>query len=197
MKNNYNEQTNISVDGHVLITDVDTNEVLLDKHNAINFQNFAFAVANCLANKTENSQNFYITKMAFGYGGTEIDGNGNITYKSPNVDGSNASLYNDLLDSNSNPYTKEVSNIEVLNAEGSPYTDMTVKVILDYDDPASAGLDLDNASNFDTAADWVIDELALVTESGYNLTHLIFHPIQKSKNRKIEILYSIRIRAGV
>ena len=197
MNNNFNEQTNISVDGHVLITDVDTNEVLLDKHNAINFQNFAFAVANCLANKTENSNNFYITRMAFGYGGTEIDGNGNITYKSPNVDGSNASLYNDLLDSNSNPYTKEVSNIEVLNAEGSPYTDMTVKVILDYDDPASAGLDLDNASNFDTAADWVIDELALVTESGYNLTHLIFHPIQKSKNRKIEILYSIRIRAGV
>jgi len=197
MNNNFNEQTNISVDGHVLITDVDTNEVLLDKHNAINFQNFAFAVANCLANKTEDSKNFYITRMAFGYGGTEIDGNGNITYKSPNVDGSNASLYNDLLDSNSNPYTKEVSNIEVLNAEGSPYTDMTVKVILDYDDPASAGLDLDNASNFDTAADWVIDELALVTESGYNLTHLIFHPIQKSKNRKIEILYSIRIRAGV
>lgn len=197
MNNNFNEQTNISVDGHVLITDVDTNEVLLDIHNAINFQNFAFAVANCLANKTEDSKNFYITRMAFGYGGTEIDGNGNITYKSPNVDGSNASLYNDLLDSNSNPYTKEVSNIEVLNAEGSPYTDMTVKVILDYDDPASAGLDLDNASNFDTAADWVIDELALVTESGYNLTHLIFHPIQKSKNRKIEILYSIRIRAGV
>jgi hypothetical protein len=197
MNNNFNEQTNISVDGHVLITDMDTNEVLLDKHNAINFQNFAFAVANCLANKTEDSENFYITKMAFGYGGTEIDGNGNITYKSPKVDGSNASLYNDLLDANSNPYTKEVSNIEVLNAEGSPYTDMTVKVILDYDDPASAGLALDNASNFDTASDWVIDELALVTESGYNLTHLIFHPIQKSKNRKIEILYSIRIRAGV
>ena len=197
MNNNFNEQTNISVDGHVLITDVDTNEVLLDKHNAINFQNFAFAVANCLANKTENSENFYITKMAFGYGGTEIDGNGNITYKSPKIDGSNASLHNDLLDSNGDPYTKEVSNIEVLNAEGSPYTDMTVKVILDYNDPASAGLDLDNASNFDAPADWVIDELALVTESGYNLTHLIFHPIQKSKNRKIEILYSIRIRAGV
>ena len=46
MKNNYNEQTNISVDGHVLIKDMDTNEILLDKHNAINFQNFAFAVAN-------------------------------------------------------------------------------------------------------------------------------------------------------
>jgi len=197
MNNNFNEQTNISVDGHVLIKDMDTNEVLLDKHNAINFQNFAFAVANCLANKTEDSENFYITKMAFGNGGTEIDGNGNITYKSPNVDGSNANLYNDLLDNVGNPYYKQVSSIDVLNAEGSPYTDITVKVILDYDDPASVGLDLDNASTFDTDSDWVIDELALVTESDYKLTHLIFHPIQKSKNRKIEILYSIRIRAGV
>lgn len=197
MNNNFNDQTNISVDGHVLITDMDTNEVLLDKHNAINFQNFAFAVANCLANKTESSENFYITKMAFGYGGTEIDGNGNITYKGPNVDGTNASLHNVLLDSANAPYYKDVSSIDVVNAEGSPYTDMTVKVILDYNDPVSTGLALDNASNFDTGTEWVIDELALVTESGYNLTHLIFHPIQKSKNRKIEILYSIRIRAGV
>ncbi len=199
MNNNFNEQTNISVDGHVLITDMDTHEVLLDKHNAINFQNFAFAVANCLANKTEGSENFHIAEMAFGFGGTEIDGNGNITYKSPKVDGSNATLYNDLLGGDGLPYKKQVSSIDVLNAEGSPYTDITVKVILDYDDPGTDDeqSDLDNASNFDTASEWVIDELALVTESGYNLTHLIFHPIQKSKNRKIEILYSIRIRAGV
>ena len=38
MKNNYNEQSNISVDGHCLIKDADTGEILLDKHNAINFQ---------------------------------------------------------------------------------------------------------------------------------------------------------------
>ena len=84
----------------------------------------------------------------------------------------------------------------MLDAEGASYTDITVKVILDYDDPVLAPA-LDNAQNFDTPSDWVIDELALVTESCKNLTHLIFHPIQKSKNRKIEILYSLRIRAGV
>ena len=44
MKNNYNEQSNISVDGHCVIKDIDTGEVLLDKHNAINFQNFAFEI---------------------------------------------------------------------------------------------------------------------------------------------------------
>lgn len=196
MKNNYNEHTNISVDGHCLIKDADTGEVLLDKHNAINFQNFAFAVANLLANKTENSDQFFIDKIAFGYGGTVIDANGNITYKNPQVDGVNGVLYDPLLDANSDPYVKQVSSIDVVDAEGNPYTDITVKVVLDYDEPTTAPT-LDNAQNFDDPDNWVIDELALVTETGYNLTHLIFHPIQKAKNRKIEILYSLRIRAGV
>jgi len=56
---------------------------------------------------------------------------------------------------------------------------------------------LDTASNYETAGEFVFDEIALVTESGNFLTHLIFHPIQKSKNRKLEILYTLRIRAGV
>lgn len=196
MKNNYNEQTDISVDGHCLIKDFDTGEVLLDKHNAINFQNFAFAVSNLLANKTENSNQFFIDKIAFGYGGTSIDANGNITYKNPKVDGVNGALYNPLLDGSSNAYTKQVSSIDVNDAESNPYSDITVKVILDYDEPTTAPT-LDNAQNFDHPDSWVIDEIALVTESGYNLTHLVFHPIQKAKNRKIEILYSLRIRAGV
>jgi|TARA_R110002050_G_scaffold91533_11_gene192112 hypothetical protein len=196
MKNNYNEQSNISVDGHCLIKDADTGEILLDKHNAINFQNFAFAVSNLLANKTENSNQFFIDKIAFGYGGTSIDANGNITYKNPKVDGVNGALYNPLLDGSSNAYTKQVSSIDVNDAESNPYSDITVKVILDYDEPTTAPT-LDNAQNFDHPDSWVIDEIALVTESGYNLTHLVFHPIQKAKNRKIEILYSLRIRAGV
>lgn len=197
MKNNYKEQTDISVDGHCLIKDADTGEVLLDKHNAINFQNFAFAVANLLANKAEGGNSFFIDKIAFGYGGTVVDANGNITYKNPQVDGVNGVLYNPiLLPDNVTAYTKQVSSIDLADAESNPYTDITVKVILDYDDPATAPT-LDNAQNFDDNDNWVIDELALVTETGYNLTHLIFHPIQKAKNRKIEILYSLRIRAGV
>lgn len=198
MKNNYNEQTDISVDGHCLIKDFDTGEVLLDKHNAINFQNFALAVANLLANKSVGGNQFFIDKIAFGYGGTTVDANGNITYRSPKVDGVNGGLYNPLLDSASPPaaFTKAVDSIDLVDAESNPYSDITVKVILDYNEPTSA-LTLDNAQNFETPSEWVIDELALVTETGDFLTHLVFHPIQKSKNRKIEILYSLRIRAGV
>lgn len=196
MKNNYNEQSNISVDGHCVIKDMDTGEVLLDKHNAINFQNFAFAVSNLLANKSVNSKQFFIAEMAFGNGGTVVDANGNITYKNPLVDGVHGKLYEALEQPAGTDFSLPVDSIDVVDAESNPYSDITVKVILDYNEPALQQAS-DNASDFTTNDNFVIDEIALVTESGSFLTHLIFHPIQKSSNRKIEILYSLRIRAGV
>ena len=35
--------------GHVLVRDYDTDEVLLDKHNAINYENFSIAIASLLS----------------------------------------------------------------------------------------------------------------------------------------------------
>jgi len=187
MKNYYNEELNISVDGHVQFKDMTTNEILLDKHNAINFQNFAFAVASALANKTENDNQFFIDKIAFGFGATIIDASGNVTYKNPKIDGVNGSLYNAFLDVNNNAITKQTTSITVTDAESNPYTDITVQVILDTE----------LAAFKDASDNVVINEIALVTETGHHLTHLVFHPILKNINKKIEILYSIRIRAGV
>ena len=71
-----NENSNVKVEGHVVITDADSGEVLLDKYNAINFQNFAFAVAQAMSGGTT----YAVNKLAFGYGGTSIDsGTGAIT----------------------------------------------------------------------------------------------------------------------
>jgi len=89
-----------------------------------------------------------------------------------------------------------VSEFIVSNATNQPYSDLQCKTTLDYAFPTDA-LTTDNAGDFDTEGNFVFDEIALVTEAGTYLTHLIFHPIQKSKNRKLEILYTIRIRAGV
>ena len=51
-------------------------------------------------------------------------------------------------------------------------------------------------SAVDDPENYVFDELALVGDNDELLTHLIFHPIQKSLNRKLEIRYTLRITAG-
>ena len=198
MKNNIIEKSKLSVEGHVVIRDSDTAEVLLDKYNAINFENFAFAVAHLLANKeSESGQGYFINTMAFGNGGTVVSPTGNITYKEPKVNGADGALYvpspGVLPDTN---FEKEITEFRIDNTETQPYTDLICTVVLDYDDPVTA-LTYDTAEDFETPENYVFDELALVTENGDFLTHLIFHPIQKSRNRKLEIIYSIRIRAGI
>ena len=193
-------EASVNVEGHVVIRDMDTNEQLLNKHNAINFQNFALAMANSLANKTDaNGKSFIVSKLAFGYGGSTIDSSGNITYKEAKVQGGSGALYNASLDNSVTPAVHlqvPVTEYSVNDAANEPYTDLACKVVLDYNYPADAST-LDTATNYETASEFVFDEIALVAETGDFLTHLVFHPIQKSKNRKLEILYTLRIRAGV
>ena len=194
-----NENSNVKVEGHVLIKDFDSGEILLDKYNAINFQNFALAAANAMANYTDSNGSYFIDKLAFGYGGTAIEANGNITYNDPKVSGeTNKGLYLASQDNSVSPAVDlQVATVNtVTDADDQPYSDLECKVILGYDFPADAQT-TDNADNFDTAGNFVFDEIGLMTNAGTYLTHLVFHPIQKSKNRKLEILYTLRIRAGV
>lgn len=84
----------VTIDGHVLIKDADTNEIYVDKHNAIHSQNMARILARALAREN----NGYIHRIAFGNGGTVTDPTGQIIFNSPN-DGRNGSwesrLYNE------------------------------------------------------------------------------------------------------
>lgn len=193
---NTTDNANLSFNGHVLISDADTGEVLLDKFNAINFENMAVAIANLLANQTDNGDGYYIAKIAFGRGGTVIDSNGNITYKQPKVNGLGGSLYEPFFGVNEDTvFEKEVGSFEISDSTGQPYRDLTSIVTLDYNEPSTA-LAVDNATDFENPESYVFDELALVGDNGNHLTHLIFHPIQKSLNRKLEIRYTLRITAG-
>ena len=83
MNNSFADRTLALIDGHVLIQDYDTNEVLLDKHNAINYENFSVAIASLLSGTVDSGTGagFEITKMKFGNGGTVIDATGNVEYK--------------------------------------------------------------------------------------------------------------------
>ena len=193
MNNSLKDKAGISVDGHVLIKDIDTDEVILDKHNAINFENFSLALAGLLTNtfNSENSLSYGLHGLALGNGGTVIDAVGNITYRSPNVDEPTGVLYQET-------YRKTLgasdATSEVVRYPNETYSDVVTTITLDYDEPSDQ-LATDTATG-DTETDYIFDELGLVTEEGSFLTHLIFHPVQKSANRKIQIIYTLRIKAG-
>jgi hypothetical protein len=186
------DKNNIMVQGHIKIYDPITKKVLIDKPNAIHYENMSEALAQSLANKGTG----FINNMVFGNGGTSVDSTGVITYLPPNTFNQSATLYNQT-------YEKIVDNTSVLNLDpqrnyievrhtpGLIYTDLFVSCLLDYGEPAGQQA-FDNTTTLD--GEYVFDELGLESESGKLLTHVIFHPVQKSLNRLIQIDYTIRIQ---
>jgi len=184
------------IKGHIKITDRNTGEVLIDKSNAINYETISIAMANTLSDHGAG----WIYSMAFGNGGSAVDSTGVITYLPPNVNGQNASLYNQtyskVVDANSASNLDPTNNkMTVLHTSGNSYTDIVVTCLLDYGEPAGQQA-FDNSTNFN--GDYVFDELGLQCWNGsaddlYFITHVIFHPVQKSLNRQIQIDYTIRI----
>jgi len=69
----------VQVKGHVKITD-DLGNVHVDQDNAIHPANMARVISRALANE----YNYYINRIAFGNGGTEINAAYTITYNPPN-----------------------------------------------------------------------------------------------------------------
>jgi hypothetical protein len=192
----------IQIEGHVRIFDPVTSEVLVDKKNAIHYENMSIALAQSLAELTVNSERVgYIYAMAFGNGGSSVDPTGVITYLPPNVTGQNADLYNQtylkVVNQNSAANTDPTrNNLTVLHTSGRVYTDILVSCLLDYGEPAGQQA-FDNSTNFN--GEFVFDELGLKAWEGTGedlmlITHVIFHPVQKSLNRQIQIDYTVRIQ---
>ena len=185
------------IEGFIKITDPTTGEVLVDKKNAIHYENISIAMAQTLSNRDVG----YIYSMAFGNGGSAVDPTGVITYLPPNVTGQNASLYNEtyskVVDDNSAADTDPANNnMTVLHTSGKVYTDILVTCLLDYGEPAGQQA-FDNSTNFN--GEYVFDELGLKCWNGSTtdlrlITHVIFHPVQKSLNRQIQIDYTLRIQ---
>lgn len=191
--------TNLKITGHIKIFDPTSGEVLRDQYNAIHYENFSIALARGLSNQGFGT----IGEMAFGNGGTRVDDTGIITYLTPNVIGSAASLYSET-------YTKVVDArqptdidpsrnfMEVRHVAGAPYSDILVSCLLDFGEPAGQQA-FDNATN--SEGTFVFDEIGLKSYSpagsglGDLLTHVIFHPVQKSLNRMIQIDYTVRIQS--
>ena len=62
------------------------------------------------------------------------------------------------------------------------------------DGTATSQSALDNSSSM--TGDYIFDEIGLINEADKYISHIVFHPIQKSANRKIQVIYTLRIRAG-
>ena len=189
------------IEGFVKITDPVSGEILLDKKNAIHYENISIAMAQSLSNRTPEQGGGWIYEMAFGNGGSSVDPTGVITYLPPNTTGQNADLYNEtyykVVDDNSAANTDPSNNkMTILHTSGTVYTDILVTCLLDYGEPIGQQA-FDNSTNFN--GEFVFDELGLKCWNGSAtnlrlITHVIFHPVQKSLNRQIQIDYTLRIQ---
>ena len=185
------------IEGFIKIHDPKTGEVLVDKKNAVHYENISISLAQTLADRGTG----YIYQMAFGNGGSSVDPTGVITYLPPNVVGQNADLYNEtyakVVNDNSSADTDPANNnMTVLHTSGTVYTDILVSCLLDYGEPPGQQA-FDNSTNL--SGEFVFDELGLKTWNGSAtnlrlITHVIFHPVQKSLNRQIQIDYTLRIQ---
>jgi hypothetical protein len=191
------DTTGVHIEGHIKISDPVSGDIYVNKRNAIHYENMSIALANSLANSGQG----FVYEMAFGNGGTAIDPTGIITYLTPNSSGSNASLYNQtyskVVDDRSSVNTDPTRNfIEARHVTGTNYTDVFVTCLLDYGEPSGQQA-YDNTTNNESA--FVFDELGLKSFSSTGnsllLTHVIFHPVQKSLNRLIQIDYTVRIQS--
>lgn len=209
------EPLTINIDGHVKIWDPNTKEVFVDKHNAINPETMSIVAANMLS----GNKNMYIYEMHFGNGGVVIDETGNITYKDVTINVNNgtvASLFyptyfkvvdNDpYIDPELNPDVTR-NKMEVVHTQGLNYSDLVITCTLEEPEPNvdSLGniydaeqLNMDDQTNF--TGEFVFNELGLKSKgadgvnTGYLLSHIVFHPVQKSANRIIQVVYTLRIR---
>jgi hypothetical protein len=193
----FKDNSGIMIKGHIKIFDPLTQEVFIDKPNAIHYENMSISLAESIADEGRGN----IHEMVFGNGGTNVDPTGVITYLTPNSTGTNASLYNETYSKVVND--RSISNldpvrnkIETRHVTGENYTDIIIRCLLDYGEPADQDA-FDNAT--DSNGRYIFDELGLRSYSpsgtGRLLTHVIFHPVQKSLNRLIQIDYTVRVQS--
>jgi len=195
-------QHTLKIEGFLKAYDPNTGEVFFDRTNAIHYENISEAIADTLSSRGYGS----IFRMAFGNGGSSVDSTGIITYLPPNTTGQNAALYNQT-------YSKIVDDTSVLNIDparnkmtvshtaGKVYTDILVECLLDYGEPSGQSA-FDNSTQLES--NFTFDEIGLLADYGTDpagneqnrlLTHVIFHPVQKSLNRQIQVDYTVRIQS--
>ncbi len=201
------DSTNINIDGHVKIWDPSTKEVFVSKHNAVNPETMTLIIATMLQGNNDS----YVYEMHMGNGGLIIDETGNITYNdvTDNLStGIEAGLYNatyfKVVDSADTTNNTDIvnNNVIVSHTSGLNYSDLIVTCTLEDNEPNSSSENtlISNPAEFN--GDYIFNELGLKSRgntgknTGYLLSHIVFDPVQKTANRVIQIVYTLRIRVN-
>lgn len=187
----------LAVKGHLIIRDI-TDKLnpitVLNKTNAIHNGNMVFCMAKQMIGQ-DSTNTHAIGWFAFGDGGSFVQQTGQITYRPTNT----INTRNELADLYSRVYQKKIDD-EGFTMQVSPIVypkaiaDININLILQAGEPFGQ-LPMDNAVEFSDR--FVFDEIGLFSnaediQDSYMLTHVVFHPIQKSLNRVLEIDYTIR-----
>jgi len=193
------------VSGHVQISDRETGEVLLDKHNAIHPANMATAIARGLSNAT----NFQIFKLKLGNRGTTINGALNIVFNPPRTTDVTANLYNptyvEIVD-DGNAGVGVGNSVTFTNIPASTNTRVIVTCVISSNEAFDNAQDTNNSGQISGGtgvSPYFFDELGLFTEETSGsllvgsgelmLSHLIFSPIEHTGNRELVIVYTLTI----
>jgi hypothetical protein len=189
------DKVTLKITGHVSMIDADTGSVILAKRNAIHAENMSMAVAGVMSGTLNSSGlSSMISQLCFGNGGTTVDLTGLVTYNATK----NASITDTLYNQThaifvNNKIEDDANNISFIHSYSETYSDIIIRATLGYADlPGQDAID-DTATQ---TSDYVFDEIGLKTQQGRLLTHMIFHPVQKSANRKIQVVYTIRFSIG-
>jgi len=186
------EQFQVRVDGHVVIRDAETNEIVVDEHNAIHPQNMALVIARAMARDSLTTPG--ISTLAFGNGGTFFNSTNQLVYRPPNTVGT-ASLYSQTWSVGVDDLavgTPSTNSVTAAQSSSPAITSVvTVTAQLNANEPSGQAA----ADNITTNPNslFTFDEIGLKSSDGLLLTHLVFTPFEKTANRAFLIIYTLTI----
>lgn len=212
------------IKGHVLIRDAETKEILMDKDNAVHYGNISTEIAQALTGDS-NSFITYMAFGNGGViidssGGIVYRSPNTSLNKNPNAQLYNTTLIYEMTNEASNVQDPMVRVPQESTLTGN-YEDILAQVILIAGfPPTQQNMDNANGSNnqiSDDSTTFVFNEIALfcgpkglgtltdttqiqnfiINPDTRLITHVIFHPVQKSLNRVLEITYTLRIQMGI
>ena len=184
-----NNALTTKIKGHVRAFYKDNNEVVIDKFNAVHPQNMATVIARGLA----NDPNQQIFKIVLGNGGTDINSSQNIVYNTPNIIGTNASLYNETYSEIIDELSGAPSGNSVISANSNENDSAFVICTVQLSSNEPSGQASTDGVTTDPNSPFTFDELGLMTQDGLLLSHIVFNPIVKNAQRELIISYTLTI----